>query len=157
MRYSCMMSPKNTKRQLIEDDDATMDISSLIDVCFLLLIFFLVTATIQPRESDLPMKLPTPDGVTAPVEDLVLSLQLDQEGQLVMKQGDSIEVLDSDVDNRRMAGLERKVEVMKVAAAPHDLIVHLNVNDDTSQQRFIDVMNGLVGLEVDKIMLADIK
>jgi len=30
-------------------DEPTLDISSLIDVCFLLLIYFLVTTTIQPR------------------------------------------------------------------------------------------------------------
>ena len=35
-----------------------LDISSLIDVCFLLLIYFLVTSTITPREQDLGMSLP---------------------------------------------------------------------------------------------------
>jgi biopolymer transport protein ExbD len=35
-----------------------LDISSLIDVCFLLLIYFLVTSTIKPRETDLGMALP---------------------------------------------------------------------------------------------------
>jgi hypothetical protein len=34
-----------------------LDISSLIDVCFLLLIYFLVTSTITPRETDLGMAL----------------------------------------------------------------------------------------------------
>ncbi|MBT8038388.1 MAG: biopolymer transporter ExbD [Verrucomicrobiae bacterium] len=33
-------------------DDPELDISSLIDVCFFLLIFFLVTSTIQQRYID---------------------------------------------------------------------------------------------------------
>ena len=44
--------------EALEDDEPGLDISSLIDVCFLLLIYFLVTTTIQPREQDLRMSLP---------------------------------------------------------------------------------------------------
>ena len=40
------------------EGEAVVDVSSLIDVCFLLLVFFMVTVTIAPRESDLELKLP---------------------------------------------------------------------------------------------------
>lgn len=36
-----------------DEDVAGLDISSLIDVSFLLLIYFLVTSTLDPREGDL--------------------------------------------------------------------------------------------------------
>lgn len=42
-----------------EDDEPKVDISSLIDVCFLLLIYFIVTSTITEPESDLVLKLPS--------------------------------------------------------------------------------------------------
>lgn len=42
----------------LEEDEPTVDISSLIDVCFLLLIYFIVTSTIAEQESDLMLKLP---------------------------------------------------------------------------------------------------
>ena len=38
--------------------DPELDISSLIDVCFLLLIYFIVTSSVTIRESDLAMSLP---------------------------------------------------------------------------------------------------
>lgn len=41
------------------EDSPTVDISSLIDVCFLLLIYFIVTSTIAEPESDLILQLPS--------------------------------------------------------------------------------------------------
>ena len=41
------------------DKDPELDISSLVDVAFLLLIYFLVTATLRPDETDLSIVLPT--------------------------------------------------------------------------------------------------
>ena len=35
------------------DNDPELDISSLVDVAFLLLIYFLVTSTLRPDETDL--------------------------------------------------------------------------------------------------------
>jgi biopolymer transport protein ExbD len=49
---------RHKKHEAAEDSEPALDISSLIDVCFLLLIYFLVTSTIKPRESDLGMALP---------------------------------------------------------------------------------------------------
>jgi biopolymer transport protein ExbD len=49
---------RHRKYEAEEDAEPGLDISSLIDVCFLLLIYFLVTSTITPRESDLGMALP---------------------------------------------------------------------------------------------------
>jgi biopolymer transport protein ExbD len=49
---------RHKKFQVSMDATPELDISSLIDVCFLLLIYFLVTSTIAPRETDLAMSLP---------------------------------------------------------------------------------------------------
>ena len=44
------------KKSIVQDEgNPELDISSLIDVCFLLLIYFIVTSTITPREQDLGM------------------------------------------------------------------------------------------------------
>ena len=51
---------RHRKYEAEEESDPALDISSLIDVCFLLLIYFLVTSTITPRETDLGMALPSP-------------------------------------------------------------------------------------------------
>lgn len=49
---------RHKKSTLPEEPMPELDISSLIDVCFLLLIYFIVTSTITPREQDLGMALP---------------------------------------------------------------------------------------------------
>ena len=41
------------------DNDPELDISSLVDVAFLLLIYFLVTSTLRPDETDLSIVLPS--------------------------------------------------------------------------------------------------
>jgi biopolymer transport protein ExbD len=51
---------KYKKSMQLEEDEPGIDISSLIDVCFLLLIYFIVTSTIAEPESDLILQLPTP-------------------------------------------------------------------------------------------------
>lgn len=45
---------RHKKLEMVEDEDPKLDISSLIDVCFLLLIYFLVaTSLIQERKLDM--------------------------------------------------------------------------------------------------------
>ena len=50
---------RRKKGMIAEDDEPIVDISSLIDVCFLLLIYFIVTSTIAEPESDLILTLPS--------------------------------------------------------------------------------------------------
>ena len=50
---------RHKKLETVEDEDPTLDISSLIDVCFLLLIYFIVaTSLIQERKLDMSMPGP---------------------------------------------------------------------------------------------------
>ncbi|MFC4995292.1 ExbD/TolR family protein [Rubritalea tangerina] len=135
------------------EEEHPVDVSSLIDVCFLLLIFFLVTATIMPRESDLDMQLPSP-GVSAPVDDLVLRICVgaDDSISIVQDSGGS-DVLETDGGVRILPVLEERIEMMQMAASPNKLLVQIDVEDDASHQRFIDVMNCLSEKEVEQISL----
>ncbi|MFT5881788.1 MAG: biopolymer transport protein ExbD [Crocinitomicaceae bacterium] len=138
-----------------EEEVAPVDISSLIDVCFLLLIYFLVTATIMPRESDLDLQLPGP-GVNQPVDDLVIRLNLEETGVVSMAQeSGSAEVLDTDGDSRSLPLLKDRINLMQMAAAPNDLLVQIDVEEEASHQRFIDVMNCLSEMEVGKVSFID--
>ena len=147
---------KATRNYLLqaEEDVAPVDISSLIDVCFLLLIYFLVTATIMPRESDLELRLPSGEGI--PAEDLVMRLNVEATGAVSMDQeSGSAEVLDTDVDSRRLPVLKERIHLMQMAAAPNDLLVLIDVEDDALHQRFIDVMNCLSEMEIAKVSFID--
>lgn len=121
----------------------SVDISSLIDVCFLLLIFFLVTATIAPRESDLSWRLPCSlaYAIDRPLMDLTVSVAAS--GDVVIHSGGQVEVLDSNIDERCLAGLEERLQIMIAAVGEERVLVHVNADDEASHQRVIDVMDCL--------------
>ncbi len=148
------VSMKATRNYLLqaEEEDAPIDISSLIDVCFLLLIYFMVTATIMPRESDLNLQLPGPPADGSLADDLVMRLKVETTGVVSMAQeSGAAEPLDTDVASRRLPVLKERIHLLKMAAAPNDLFVQIDVEDDASHQRFIDVMNCLSEMEVGKV------
>ena len=59
--------------------DPELDISSLVDVAFLLLIYFLVTSTLKKDETDLSIVLPTsiPTDNPDPVDPLAILIEAD--------------------------------------------------------------------------------
>ena len=66
------------RRFLKNEDGPHLDVSSLVDVCFLLLVFFLVTSVITKKEQDLDMKLPTRyENIESVVDPLLLTLKND--------------------------------------------------------------------------------
>ncbi|MFT6596748.1 MAG: biopolymer transport protein ExbD, partial [Akkermansiaceae bacterium] len=50
---------RHKKMQPPEEDEPALNISSLIDVCFLLLIYFIVTTQIVRKEQELSTSLPS--------------------------------------------------------------------------------------------------
>lgn len=135
-------------------DEPTLDISSLIDVCFLLLIYFLVTTTIQPREQDLNTNLPG-----APSESIVLMppmvIQVMQGGEVVVNPGDAAEVYDADVESRELPNLKERLKSLAGLGRINVPSVLLKIHDDVQQQRYIDVLNCLAGAGISDIALQD--
>ena len=50
---------RHRRAEPLDEDEPELNISSLIDICFLLLIYFLVTTTIKAKEQDVDMALPS--------------------------------------------------------------------------------------------------
>ncbi len=136
-------------------DEPTLDISSLIDVCFLLLIYFLVTTTIQPREQDLRSPLP---GVTSP-ENIPpippMLIELRQGGEVVVNPGDAAEVFDSDSENRQLSNLKGRLGSIVGMGPSSTPRVVLRVHDEVKQQRYIDVLNCLASAGISDIAIQD--
>lgn len=150
---------KRIRRHHQEDsltpDDPTLDISSLIDVCFLLLIYFLVTTTIQPREQDLQSPVP---GVVSP-RDIPpippMLIELRQGGEVVVNPGDAAEVFDSDSESRQLPNLKERlgsIVGMGPSGAPR---VMLKIHNEVKQQRYIDVLNCLAASGISDIAIQD--
>lgn len=135
-------------------DEPTLEISSLIDVCFLLLIYFLVTTTIQPREQDLNMRLPVPYEVT-PISLTPMLIELRQGGEVVVNPGEAAELYERDVKSRSLPELYSRLRMLAGMGPSSAPKVLLRVHDDVGQQRYIDVINCLAGAGVQDIALQD--
>jgi biopolymer transport protein ExbD len=67
-----------------QKEDPTVDLTSLIDVVFLLLIFFMVTTTFE-QQASLKVDLPEASASAAPVEQVErLELVIDAEGRMYL-------------------------------------------------------------------------
>ncbi|MCC6881656.1 MAG: biopolymer transporter ExbD [Verrucomicrobiales bacterium] len=134
-------------------DEPGLDISSMIDVSFLLLIFFLVTSTIDPRETDLATHLPSQDSsVPLQKEPLpIYQVTLDQEGKIFAND----ELLESDPTSRSLPSLRSRLHdyrrVADLVGTKASVLVHSD--DAASSQRFVDVMNCLAESGIDTFTL----
>jgi len=130
------------KRPDIEEEEPELDMSSLIDVSFLLLIYFLVTSTLQPKETDLGMTMPTSqsDG-SAEVEIDQMTVSVSGEGHIVVND----ETLDTDNTDRTVPILLDRLITYAESARLTDSkpMVIIAANDAAKGQRFIDVLNAL--------------
>ena len=85
-----------------------------------------------------------------------MRLNLEATGAVSMAQESGpAETLDSNRDSRNLPHLKERIHLMQMAAAPNDLLVQLDVEDDASHQRFIDVMNCLSEMEIAKVSFVD--
>lgn len=143
-----------SQQDRLTQDQASLDVSSLIDVCFLLLIYFLVTTTIQRREQDLSTYTPAPsDGVAISIPPMMIEIR--QGGEVVVNPGDVAEVYESDVADHALPGLEGRLQILTGLGRSDAPKVMLRVHDQVRQQRYIDVVNCLAGAGVKSIALVD--
>ena len=147
---------RKKKRIMTEEEEAKLDISSLIDVCFLLLIYFIVTSIIAPREKDLPMTMPTGGG-GGPGDVVTALIGIRGDGVILMNPGEAEEVLDLDPDNREIPILSERLEMMNAMAQSggSEVLVQVAAYEGVKQQRFIDVLNCLRGHGINKVALTD--
>ncbi len=139
-----------------EEDEPELDVSSLIDVCFLLLIYFMVTSTIQPRESDLGMTLPSQAPSDIPPEIAPMLVEIQDDGSIVVNKEEQLDLAASG-QKRNLPFLQQRLQIYKdgAAAANIDPLVQVAVRGEAPQQSVVDVLNCLVGLEIQKVTFTD--
>jgi biopolymer transport protein ExbD len=141
-----------------EETDPGLDISSLIDVCFLLLIYFLVTSTIKPRETDLGMALPSAIPSDEQPEIEPKFIKIDAVGAIYEGTGNSQQILDTDTGDRTLPLLKGSLELYAsgARAAGSKPLVQIWADGQTSNQRVIDVLNALAGVEITTVTFTDL-
>ncbi|MEN9991080.1 MAG: hypothetical protein RLZZ224_782 [Verrucomicrobiota bacterium] len=136
-----------------------LDISSLIDVCFLLLIYFLVATTIQKKEVDVPLALPAMSSADSNMPDIEpLFIKVDANGAIFTGAGAAQQVLDTDTSVRSLPLLTQQLTLYAAGASSGDKkpLVQMWVDPGANQQRVIDVLNALVGAGISSVTFTDL-
>ena len=148
---------RHKHHQAVENEQATLDISSLIDVTFLLLIYFLVTSAIQVRETDLGLRLAgTPSGETPHIDPVFI--RVDGSGLVSAGNAAHPEPLDSDPAVRELPLLSQWLDLYAAAArsAGNQPLVQVYADDSAHQQRVVDVLNTLARLDIRSVTFTDL-
>lgn len=120
-----------------EEDDVQINLTPLIDVVFLLLIFFMVSTTFS-KESELRIQLP--ESSDEPVQDrqnLVLEVEISREGTYAVKGPD-------DDAARQLLGSDRQALYRALAAAGgnrSDLVTVIRADRQTPHEAVVRAMD----------------
>ena len=124
---------------------AELQIAPLIDVVFLLLIYFMVTASLIKKEADLgfmlPAKVDVPESLDIPIEVLI---EVSEDGNIL------IEGMIFGEDENNLDDLIGQLLSLKEAAdtSGSELIVNILPEDKALHGRIIDVMDACAAADV---------
>lgn len=149
---------RHHKYEAAEEVAPALDISSLIDVCFLLLIYFLVTSMMAVRETDLGMSLPAANPTTAQPDIEPIFIKIDAAGTIFTGVGPAQQAMDSDTSVRALPLLTGQLEMYASAARAANTkpLVQIYADGKASQQRIIDVLNALAGVNISAVTFTDL-
>ncbi len=143
---------RSPRRSAIAPEAApAFDLSSLIDVSFLLLIYFLATSTLQPKEVDLGMSLPgTADGGGFEID--LLKIDITPEGEVLI----AGEVVEDATPKSQLLELSDRLAFYKTTNELMRLkpVVVVDAADTSHCQRFVDVLNCIAGQRIENVTLA---
>ena len=142
------MQIRRRDQQLVE-----MQMGPMIDMVFLLLVFFMVTAKPVKQESDISLGLP---GTVAAEEAIELPdeqrIRIEEDGSVVLN--DSVLGVPAD---STLAELVATLKRFKESADANkaDALVTLDAADGTNHQRIVDVLNACAKADIGGVTFAD--
>lgn len=143
------------KRDILEEDQETqprLNIAALIDMSFLLLIYFMVSTTLLKQEADLGIILP---GIASegsePVEVDQMAIAVDPAGTILVNG----EVVDTEVNRHGVPELRERLKRYRAVAelAGSEPLVIIQCAGGVAQQRFVDVLNACASVGIRHVSL----
>lgn len=147
------MARRTSSNPFDQDNSPELDMSSLVDVAFLLLIYFLVSTSLTPEEADISLTLP---GSQATNESRVkidqMMIRIDEFSAVYVNQ----ERVETDLTTRHLANLTDRLSRYAAAAkmSGNEALVIVDCDDGAREQRFIDVLNSITGVGIKNVSLA---
>lgn len=127
---------------------AELQIAPLIDVVFLLLIYFMVTASLVKKEGDISFMLPAtvsqPEKMDVPVE---VVIEIDADGTVIL------EGMQFPREDRALGDLVNHIRGLKKIAGSQKAPFFVNVMPEktTLHRRVVDVMDACAAADVDNL------
>lgn len=122
-----------------EQEDPDINVQALIDMVFLMLVYFMATATLIRSEADLGIRLP---GMLAQAESVDLTdeqiVEVRENGQVILN-GQELDPANS-VELPRLVAVLTRYRLSSEAARAEPMIT-IWAADESRHQRAIDVMN----------------
>ncbi|MCB1228894.1 MAG: biopolymer transporter ExbD [Verrucomicrobiae bacterium] len=134
-------------------DEPELNISPLIDVAFLLLIYFLVTTTLTKDEADLSMVLPGVSQVSSEAVSVdQMTIEIDPAGVILVNR----EPVDADMNDHRALNLTDRLVRYAAAAqiAQSEAQVVIKADGRVPEQRFIDVLNACAKADIKNVSIS---
>ncbi len=132
-----------------DDGEIGLQIAPLLDLLFVLLLFFMVTAGSKVQETELGIKIPS-HGVSMPgTQQTPITLDIDAQGQVYFN--------DSPIDtpkSKDMLGLKAKLTEI-ISKFGDDQPVVIEPNGDTRHERVMDVLNACSAAHVKNIAFGE--
>ena len=137
-------------------DEPEGSVAPLIDVSFLLLIFFLVATTLLKKERDLVMHVPDdapPKEFQAKLPVVVL---VRESGEVTLNPDFGETLVSLDPDQRELPVLQEHLVMMAEISGGDKMVVQLRADDGASHQRVVDVLNCLASVGVSSVAFTDL-
>lgn len=134
------------------DEEPELSISPLIDMTFLLLIYFICTCTLVKPEADLGIRLP---GMVAQST----TVDMPDEQIIEIRQNGQVFLNDKEYDNASSQELPELLAVLiryrlSSEASGNKALITIWAEDETIHQRVIDVMNACAGAKIKDVSFA---
>jgi biopolymer transport protein ExbD len=129
----------------MKEDEVKLQIAPLIDVVFLLLIYFMVTTALVKKEADIAFMLPArvdqPEVIDLPLEVLI---EISSAGDV------AVEGMIYKSEDRELDSLVMRLAEFREAAdsSNSELFVNIMPHDEVPHRRIIDVMSACADAQV---------
>ena len=129
------------RSQRVEDPD--VNLTPLIDVVFLLLIFFMVSTTFD-KEAELSIELPNADGELLQQQALQVEVSIDAKGNYAIN---SERIINSQIDTLKAA-------IVKIAGDKRDIPMIISADGQASHQSVVMAMDAAKQLGFTRLTFA---